>query len=178
MNELPSGIQPIQDAETRRSVPWQSVRMMTHNNRDIGNALQLLGGKKVFPDTINEAIEVHDVLLQGLPFVCLTHLFDNLSVICMQSLLEKAVGMSIQTFQRHKNASKPLNQAQSGRAWKFALILSQATTIFGTQAEAESWMEHPATGLNQRRPIDLLATVAGIEIIEQFFERLESGVYA
>jgi uncharacterized protein (DUF2384 family) len=32
--------------------------------------------------------------------------------------------------------------------------------------------------LNQRRPIDLLATTAGVELVEEFLERLEYGVYA
>jgi len=32
-------------------------------------------------------------------------------------------------------------------------------------------------GLNQRRPIDLLATPAGVEMVETFLERLDYGVY-
>jgi putative toxin-antitoxin system antitoxin component (TIGR02293 family) len=86
--------------------------------------------------------------------------------------------MSLRTFQRRKeSASKPLNKGQSGRAWKFAIILSEATEIFGSQAEAENWMASPASGLNQPRPMDLLATAAGVEIVEEFLERLEYGVY-
>jgi uncharacterized protein (DUF2384 family) len=34
-----------------------------------------------------------------------------------------------------------------------------------------------AIGLNQRRPIDLLATTAGVEIVESYLERIEHGVY-
>ena len=32
--------------------------------------------------------------------------------------------------------------------------------------------------LDQRRPIDLLATSAGTQIVEDFLQRLEYGVYA
>ncbi|CDZ67170.1 Hypothetical protein NGAL_HAMBI2605_54490 [Neorhizobium galegae bv. orientalis] len=74
--------------------------------------------------------------------------------------------------------SKPLSQEQSGRAWKFAEILSKATDVLGTQAEAEQWLERPAIGLDQRRPIDLLGTPAGVELVEDYLERLEYGVYA
>jgi putative toxin-antitoxin system antitoxin component (TIGR02293 family) len=38
--------------------------------------------------------------------------------------------------------------------WKFAEILAKATEVFGSQREAEQWMTRPATGLEQRRPID------------------------
>jgi putative toxin-antitoxin system antitoxin component (TIGR02293 family) len=39
-------------------------------------------------------------------------------------------------------------------------------------------MERPAIGLDQRRPIDLLTTPAGAELVETFLERLEYGVYS
>ena len=72
---------------------------------------------------------------------------------------------------------RPLRPEQSGRTWKFAEILAKATAVLGSQEEAEQWLERPAIGLNQRRPIDLLATPAGVEMIEDFLERLEFGVY-
>ncbi len=86
--------------------------------------------------------------------------------------------MSLRTFQRHsEDPAKPLSQDQSGRTWKFAEILAKATTVFGSQKEAEQWLEQPAIGLDQRRPIDLLATPAGVEIVEDFLTQLEYGVY-
>jgi putative toxin-antitoxin system antitoxin component (TIGR02293 family) len=71
-----------------------------------------------------------------------------------------------------------LSPEQSGRAWKFAEILAKATEVFGSQEEAERWLEHPAMGLNRQRPIDLLATPAGVELVEDFLTRLAYGVYA
>ena len=59
-----------------------------------------------------------------------------------------------------------------------AEILTKATAVFGTQQEAEQWLERAAIGLDQRRPIDLLATPAGAKIVEDFLDRLEFGVYA
>ncbi|MCP1838249.1 putative toxin-antitoxin system antitoxin component (TIGR02293 family) [Bradyrhizobium sp. USDA 4524] len=87
--------------------------------------------------------------------------------------------MSLRTFQRRKDApDKPLSQEQSGRTWKFAEILAKATDVFGSQEEAEQWLERPAIGLDQRRPIDLLVTPAGVELVEQYLTRLAYGVYA
>jgi putative toxin-antitoxin system antitoxin component (TIGR02293 family) len=87
--------------------------------------------------------------------------------------------MSLRTFQRRKHApTKPLGQEQSGRTWKFAEILAKASDIFGSQEEAERWLDSPAIGLNQHRPIDLLATPAGLEIVEDYLTRIEYGVYS
>ncbi len=160
-------------AASARNQPYSNPAVELHR------ATELLGGKKVFQHPLDDALDVHEMLLQGLPLAALTHLIDNLSVIHKTVLLEKVVGMSLRTFQRRKDSlSKPLNQAQSGRAWKFAMILAEATAIFGSQAEAENWMEQPAIALNQRRPIDLLATAVGVGIVEEFLERLDYGVYA
>ena len=85
----------------------------------------------------------------------------------------------LRTYQRHTStAAKQLSPEQSGRTWKLAEVLAKATAVFGSKQEAEQWLERPAMGLNQRKPIDLLATPAGVELVEDFLIRLEYGVYA
>ncbi|MBZ9656912.1 type II RES/Xre toxin-antitoxin system antitoxin [Phyllobacterium lublinensis] len=146
---------------------------------EIRRVTDLLGGKESFASLPKDSLDVHDMLLQGLPFQGLAHLIGNLSVIRKTVFLEQAIGMSSQTFQRRRvDPLKPLNREQSSRVWKFAEILSEATIVFGSQADAECWLEQPAIGLNRRRPIDLLATIAGIEILHELLGRLEYGVYA
>ncbi|API56009.1 antitoxin (plasmid) [Rhizobium leguminosarum] len=139
----------------------------------------LLGGSRILSRSLTNALDAHELLLHGLPATALDHLVGTLVVLGKNESLEKAVGMSLRTWQRRKDTpSKPLSQEQSGRAWKFAEILAKATDIFGSQAEAEQWLEHPAVGLEQRCPIDLLGTPAGVELVEDHLDRLEYGVYA
>jgi putative toxin-antitoxin system antitoxin component (TIGR02293 family) len=150
--------------------------------KGLGNDLQkvadLLGGPRILSRRITSTLDAHELLLDGLPGSALTHFVSHLLFIQTDSL-EKAFGMSLRTFQRRKDApDKPLSQEQSGRTWKFAEILAKATDVFGSQEEAELWLERPAIGLDQRRPIDLLATPAGIELVEQYLTRLAYGVYA
>jgi putative toxin-antitoxin system antitoxin component (TIGR02293 family) len=150
--------------------------------KGLGNDLQkvadLLGGPRILSRRITSTLDAHELLLDGLPGSALTHFVSHLLFIKTDSL-EKAFGMSLRTFQRRKDApNKPLSQEQSGRTWKFAEILAKATDVFGSQEEAEQWLERPAIGLDQRRPIDLLATPAGIELVEQYLTRLAYGVYA
>lgn len=145
---------------------------------ELQQVADLLGGPRILRHKVTNSLDAHEMLLEGLPGRALTHLLDSLLVIRKTASLEKAVGMSLRTFQRRKDApTKPLNQEQSGRTWKFAEILAKATAVFGSQHEAEQWLERPAIGLDQRRPIDLLATQAGVEIVEDFLTRLKYGVY-
>ncbi|WP_353646773.1 antitoxin Xre/MbcA/ParS toxin-binding domain-containing protein [Mesorhizobium sp. WSM2239] len=150
--------------------------------RPEGNELhkvsELLGGARILSRRLTSPLDAHELLLRGLPASALDHLVGRLVFIQKTDSLEKAVGMSVRTYQRRKDApSKPLSQEQSGRTWKFAEILSKATDVFGSQAEAEQWLERPAIGLDQRSPIDLLSTPAGVELVEDYLERLEFGVY-
>jgi putative toxin-antitoxin system antitoxin component (TIGR02293 family) len=160
-----------------------AVAMKASSSANAGGELQkiaaLLGGSHVLARRLTNALDAHELLLQGLPASALDHLVGNLVFIGKNESLEKAVGMSLRTWQRRKDAlSKPLSQEQSGRTWKFAEILAKATDVFGSQAEAEQWLERPAIGLDQRRPIDLLGTPAGVELVEDHLDRLEYGVYA
>ena len=148
---------------------------------NVGKVADLLGGPAVLRHTLSRSIEVHDLLLDGLPVRAVGALIANLRVLNFQKTasLDGAVGMSLRTFQRHKEqaTTKTLSQEQSGKAWKFAETLSRATSVFGSQEEAETWLDRPALGLDGRRPIDLLATPAGVELVEEFLTRLEYGVY-
>jgi putative toxin-antitoxin system antitoxin component (TIGR02293 family) len=150
----------------------------TAEARTLQRVADLLGGPRVLRRSLRTPLDAHDMLLRGLPGRSLTHLVDSLAVIGRTASLERAVGMSLRTFQRRKDApSRPLSQEQSARTWKFAEILAKATEVFGSQEEAERWLDRPATGLDRRRPIDLLATPAGVELVEDFLHRLEYGVY-
>lgn len=145
---------------------------------DLRRVTDLLGGKRVLRRAPETPLDAHEMLLQGLPGQALMHLIGSFVSLQRTDSLEKAVGMSLRTFQRRKDApAKLLSPEQSGRTWKFAEILAKATAVFGSQEEAEQWLERPAIGLDQRRPIDLLATPAGVEMVEVFLQRLEYGVY-
>jgi putative toxin-antitoxin system antitoxin component (TIGR02293 family) len=141
-------------------------------------AAALLGGRAVLKRDVHDPIDAHDLLLRGLPWQSLLHLLQTLSVLRQSDLLEGAIGMSMRTAQRKKaHGKQSLSREQSGRAWNFAKILAKATDVFGTQQAAEEWLDRPAIGLDQRRPIDLLTTPAGVELVEEYLERLEYGVY-
>lgn len=151
----------IEDAEMRRTVA-------------------LLGGRETLHRLVHNRLEAHDLLQEGLPGPALKHLVTSVAFLRTPNhgSFEKAVGISFRTYQRRRDArDKPLSPEQSGRTWKFAEILGRVSTLFGSQAEAEKWMEQPAMALDQRRPIDLLSTPAGVESVEDHLTRLEYGVY-
>jgi len=147
---------------------------------EISRTVALLGGRGTLHRLVHSRLEAHDLLQEGLPGHALQYLVTSVAFLRTphHGSLEKAVGISFRTYQRRKDArDKPLSPEQSGRTWKFAEILGRAIDLFGSQAEAEAWMERPAMALDRRRPIDLLSTPAGVESVEDHLTRLEYGVY-
>jgi putative toxin-antitoxin system antitoxin component (TIGR02293 family) len=142
--------------------------------RDVAD---LLGGPKVVGKYPADALAAHEMLQRGLPNTAIKHLLEGTTTLAQKSI-ENAIGMSLRTRQRReKHPRELLSQDQTGRTWKFAEILTRAISVFGSRIAAEQWLAQPATGLDQRRPIELLTTPAGMELVEDFLGRIEYGVH-
>ena len=68
-------------------------------------------------------------------------------------------------------------RTEDGKIRRFAEVVALATEVFGTQGAAERWLERPVMALDRERPIDLLATPAGTQMVENLLGRLQYGVY-
>jgi putative toxin-antitoxin system antitoxin component (TIGR02293 family) len=156
--------------QSRRAEPTAESERFRH-------IADLLGGPKVVGKYPADPLAAHEMLQRGLPNIVINHLFGRMTTLA-PALIESALGMSLRTRQRReKHPMELLSQEQTGRTWKFAEVLTRATPLFGSQAAAEQWLEQPATGLDQRRPIDLMTTPAGLELVEDYLGRIEYGVY-
>jgi putative toxin-antitoxin system antitoxin component (TIGR02293 family) len=138
----------------------------------------LLGGRHVLSRQPTSRLEIHELLLHGLPTGSLNCLVEGVDILREPASTEKALGISYRTIQRHKQApAKHLSLEQSGRVWEFAEILTRATSVLGSRKEAEAWLLRPAIALEQRRPLDLLETSEGRRMVGELLERMEYGVY-
>ena len=156
---------------------WKPVEVFFGGAGYFEDVSTLLGGRKVLGSMIESDLEAHELLHRGLPRAALSSLVDKIHFLTSNEASE-ALGMSLRTLQRHKSEPDALlDVQQSGRAWKFAEILAKATHVLGSQDEAEQWLRRPAIGLDQQRPIDLLTTPAGVQLVEDYLGRLEYNVY-
>jgi putative toxin-antitoxin system antitoxin component (TIGR02293 family) len=142
-------------------------------------AYKLLGGQKTIPRRVCTSLDAHDLIIEGIPSSAMAYLVDHVGILSSGDFMDKAIGISLRTLQRRKADRKTsLSREQSSRAWRFAKILAKASYVLGSQEEAEKWMLEPAYGLDNRRPIDLLASSEGAEIVDEHLTRMEYGVYA
>ena len=143
----------------------------------LSDVAELLGGTRVWRHPPTTKLEVHDAILRGIPGKALVHMFQNVKGIPAEKL-SNVVGVSYRTVQRRAGApGKALNEDQGARLWKFAEILNAATELQGSRAAAEQWLSQPTMALDRRTPLDLMATSAGAEMVEDLLVRLNYGVY-
>jgi putative toxin-antitoxin system antitoxin component (TIGR02293 family) len=145
----------------------------------VGRVVDLLGGRATFERPFSTALEAHESIQQGFPSRSLVVFVQRFPAIGREDTIDKVVGVSLRTLQRHKKpgARERLSREQSGKLYKAAEIVAKAVDVLGTPEAAERFLEEPAMALDGKRPIDLLSTPAGAELVEKHLGRLDYGVY-
>lgn len=141
------------------------------------SAAELLGlkGKQAHPKS---RLAVHGFLQAGLKGKVLADLRRHCHIVFVDEAVWPALGMSQRTVQRFEaDREKPLSSDQSSRAWKLAEILARATPVFGSQEAAETWLSEPARALEGKKPIELLSTQPGTQLVEDLLQQIDYGVY-
>jgi putative toxin-antitoxin system antitoxin component (TIGR02293 family) len=154
-----------------------STPATSENRSSVQLAMELLGGPRVLHRQVVTDEDAHDLVLRGIPAAAMAKLFAGVLTLSTDVVLA-AIGVSERSLARRKAAPRTLLAVnESERLWRFAEILSHATRVFGSQAEAEQWLGRPAIGLDQRKPIDLLRTHPGARLVAEYLTRIEHGVY-
>ena len=130
---------------------------------------------------IQSPIDLHEQIMEGLPRSTAVYLAASLHEIKPDETI-RVLNISQRTWHRIKaeksELAKPLDVDQSSRVWNMAEILATAEDVLGSREEAEQWLTRPAIGLNSRRPIDLMASPQGAELVKTLLTQMEYGVYA
>jgi putative toxin-antitoxin system antitoxin component (TIGR02293 family) len=150
---------------------------IAHRATPLPKTYDLLGGRRLFKQEPTTRADVHAAIVGGMPYAALFYLTDNI-ITLSEADVAGVVGISTRTLRRQKETPKKAMPTDlASKTWLFAEILTQATEVFGGKEEAERWMMQKAMGLDGARPIDLLSTVQGSELVKEFLGRLEHGVY-
>ena len=148
-----------------------------HETEIYRRSYDFLGGRRYWRRRLASRSDVHLAIVKGIPYGALLFLVGQLKEL-EESEIAKALGISARTLRRQSDAPEKTMPADlASKAWLFAETLAKATEVFGSKDEAELWMSKPAMGLDGQKPIDLLQTVQGAELVNDFLGRLEYGVY-
>lgn len=163
---------------TLSAVPARARRSkLATDDAGPARAGDLLGGGRLLRRMPASRAEVHATIVRGIPYSALFYLTDN-AITLSEHDVATVIGISTRTLRRQKDEpKKSMPTDLASKTWLFAETLARAAEVFGGRAEAERWMSEAAMGLDGARPIDLLRTVQGAELVNEFLLRLEYGVY-
>ena len=122
-------------------------------------------------------LQTHDIVTNGLPVVLARELMAEYELVEREDVL-RAIGVSERTLQRGKDKDRLLDSNASERLLRLAVVTEHAIDVFGSKDAAERWLVTPALGLDQRKPIDLLQSSEGAELVKLLLTRIDYGVYA
>lgn len=88
------------------------------------------------------------------------------------------IGIGKSTLHRLEHEGKVLPHSASDRIARIAEINAQAERLLGGMEHARHWLSTPHRILGSKRPIDLMSTDAGCQLVLDTLRRIEYGVYA
>ena len=121
-------------------------------------------------------LELADVASKGLPSTTLTSLSGSLG--WTRTELVKQLGIAPRTAARRLISKKALSSAESERVLRLARVLTRATDVLESSESAKRWLVEPSTALGGRKPLSLLSTDIGTELVLNELGKIDYGFFA
>lgn len=115
----------------------------------------------------------HNFVSQGVSTKVLYTLLDSFEKTSRPDVFS-VLGFSSKTASRRKDTAMSL--PASDATVSLIEIKSLAETVFGSSALAEEWLNKPAIALDHHKPMELIATRPGAELVREHLIRLDYGV--
>lgn len=121
-------------------------------------------------------IPLHRAIDLGLP----VEFFDKLAALLSvdKKSLATYADIAPATLQRRLKAGR-FSREESDRLYGFVAVINAATDLFeGDSQAASQWLKSTVRALNNRRPIEMLATRVEADAVLDVIGRLEHGVFS
>lgn len=85
--------------------------------------------------------------------------------------------LSIRTWQRYTTTQR-LPKEASEKVLQVAALYMQGEQVFGDLKKFQGWMSYPNPVLKNKKPLELLDTAFGFQLIQDELIRIEHGILA
>ena len=76
-----------------------------------------------------------------------------------------------------KEDHEKLNRKISSHALEIAKLVQHAYTVFRNEEKMKRWLNRENRALNNMKPVELLDTLSGLNLVDDLLGRIEEGVY-
>ena len=133
-----------------------------------------LGGAKILRRRASTLLELHDATKRGLHVLVIEALSKSLNA-SRDELLE-VLAVSLRTLTRRQKEGV-LSPEESDRVLRLARVAAQSEEVLGGREDAVNWLHRANRSLGGHKPLELVGTDAGAELVVDVLGRLEHGVF-
>lgn len=123
-------------------------------------------------------IQVYGLITKGFDLKNVHKMLSSSDLFLERNILGRILGRSSGKPHRHgKKQHIRLGSHQSALAFQYAKVLENAISVFGSQKLAEEWLGRPCKYLEVDAPLDIIDNALGYQIVQDYLNRIEYGVY-
>lgn len=145
-------------------------------NAPYENLSEILGGQDEVNTTISSEWDLINLSKKGLKKPVLKAISAQLGVPVQETV--RLLGIPADGFARMKDAES-FNPRYSEHIIKLAELINEGKELWGEeQGQFKAWLQEPVSALGDKRPIELLDTIYGIEMVITIIGRIIHGVFS
>ena len=140
---------------------------------DPSQVVDILGGAGGPPGRLRTSLDLVDLGERGLTKSSLVRLAEYLRLSVAQVV--HLLPISERTLQRY-SGRRHLSPAVSGQMIEIAKVAVRGVEVFGEKDLFLEWLSRPSLALGHRKPVDLLSSPVGQDLVLDELGRIEHGI--
>jgi putative toxin-antitoxin system antitoxin component (TIGR02293 family) len=124
-------------------------------------------------EKIRTPLDLVDLGGKGIPKGAVSRLAKHLSIGLQE--MAPLLSVNLRTIQRY-NEEKVFSRSVSERVLRIALVVSKGEGIFESSEQFNTWLKEPNRALADKKPLDLLISDFGIDLVLDELGRIEQGI--
>jgi putative toxin-antitoxin system antitoxin component (TIGR02293 family) len=129
-----------------------------------------------FTSKMGSDFDVIEIGREGITKASIDDLTTHMG-ITRKTMAEDVLGMSVKTLER-KTPKEKLDKQTSSHAIEIAKVMQHAYDVFGDEEKVKRWMNKENRALNHLKPVMILGTLTGINMVNDILGRIQEGVYS
>jgi putative toxin-antitoxin system antitoxin component (TIGR02293 family) len=136
----------------------------------------LLGGKLSAKKSVLSGFDLIALSNEGITRQAIESLAQYIGV-SQKIFVEGILNISIKTIERKKLTDK-LDKKLSSHIIEVAKVVQHAGNVFEDKDKVIRWFSKPNRALNEVKPVEMLDTLTGLQMVNDVLGRIEEGVYS
>ncbi|MVM30057.1 DUF2384 domain-containing protein [Spirosoma sp. HMF4905] len=135
-----------------------------------------LGGDRFIKRSVRHEFDLIDMVNEGIPMESVAFLQNNFGFTNKE--MSQILSISESTYQRRVRAKSRLTQDETEKAISLAEVYEKGMEVFEDKEDLEYWLNSPIPALQDKKPIQLLASMIGRKQVMNVLNALLHGLFS